>query len=88
VVGIFLWLRGRFPGQLLLLRLWPGTQRRVNFSLSSSSSFLSDSVLGFFELMSPSTAMSVLRESVMITRRSPLRLVTYISLMIASCSAL
>jgi hypothetical protein len=30
----------------------------------------------------------VLRESIMITRRSPVRWVTYIASMIASCSAL
>jgi hypothetical protein len=35
-----------------------------------------------------SGVMNVLRESVMITRHSPVRLVTYITLMIASCSAL
>jgi hypothetical protein len=37
-----------FPG----VPIWANTQRRVTFSLSSSSSFLSDSVFGFFELMS------------------------------------
>jgi hypothetical protein len=73
-----------FPG----IPIWPGTQRRVTFSLSSSSSFLSDSVFGFFESISPSTGMSVLRESVMITRRSIVLWVKYIALTITSCSAL
>jgi hypothetical protein len=85
------------PGQLLLLRLrfiflvFPyglATQRRVTFSLSLSNSFLSDSVFGIFKLMSSSTAMSELRESVVITCRSSVRWVTYIALMTASCSAL
>jgi hypothetical protein len=55
-----------FPG----IPIWPGIQRRVTFSLSSSSSFLSDSIFGFFDLMSPSIAISVLKESVIITCRS------------------
>jgi hypothetical protein len=64
--------------------IWPGTHR-----LSSSSiTFLTDSVFGFFEFMSPSIVMSVLTEFVMITRRSTVRLVTYIDLMIASFSAM
>jgi hypothetical protein len=47
-----------FPG----IPIWLGTQRRMTFSLSLSSSFVSDSVFGF-----------LLRESVMITCRSLVR---------------
>jgi hypothetical protein len=67
-----------FPG----ISIWPGPQRMV------LSLFLSDSYWFFFELMTPSTPMCVLKESVMINRRLSVRWVTYITLMIISCSAL